>query len=449
VGPDGRRRFGLAEDDLTLASGNKPYEALRHRDFRRFALSMLVSLVGSQMQNVAIDWHVWVLTRSPLALGLVGLVRIVPIVILSLVGGLVADRRDRRRVLIVTQSVMALVALALGVVTLLGRDTVGLVYLLTACTSAAGAFDNPSRQSLVPRLVPEKDLPGALAVLLSIFQLASIGGPALTGLILAGTALGSAPGTSALRGHTDGLAFIYFLNAVSFLGVLVTLFTLKTSGEVARPEGTAENPLASLREGLRFVFTTPILVWTMTLDFFATFFAGSMSLLPIFADQVLKAGPAGYGWLRAAPGIGALLGSVWTSVHGLPRRQGRVFLWAVAAYGVTTIVFGLSRSFWLTFGALALVGLSDTISTVVRQTVRQLVTPDGLRGRMTGVNMIFFMGGPQLGELEAGFVASLFASAALGASVAVVSGGVGTLLVALFIAARAKVVRDYDWTDGG
>ena len=266
--------------------------------------------------------------------------------------------------------------------------------------------------------------------------------------ILAGTA-GPASGGGSLHGHNGGLALIYFLNAISFLGVLVTLVTLKTSGEVAGAEGAPENPLASLKEGLRFVFTTPILVWTMTLDFFATFFAGSMSLLPIFADQVLKAGPAGYGWLRAAPGIGALLGSVWTSVHGLPRRQGRVFLWAVAAYGVTTIVFGLSRSFWLTFGALALVGLSDTISTVVRQTVRQLVTPDGLRGRMTGVNMIFFMGGPQLGELEAGFVASLFASAALGASVAVVSGGVGTLLVALFIAARAKVVRDYDWTDGG
>ena len=148
---------------VTSPSGNRPYLALKHRDFRRMAISMLVSLVGTQMQNVAIDWHVWVLTRSPLALGLVGLVRVVPIVILSLVGGLVADRRDRRRVLLVTQSTMTLVALALGAATLFGRDSVGLVYLLTACTSAAGAFDNPSRQSLIPRLVPEKDLPGALA----------------------------------------------------------------------------------------------------------------------------------------------------------------------------------------------------------------------------------------------------------------------------------------------
>jgi MFS family permease len=408
------------------------------------AISMLVSLVGTQMQNVAIDWHIWVLTRSPLALGLVGLVRVVPIVILSLVGGLVADRRDRRRVLLVTQSTMTLVALALGAATLLGRDSVGLVYLLTACTSAAGAFDNPSRQSLIPRLVPEKDLPGALAIMLSAFQLAAIAGPALTGLLLAGAA-GTGAEMSA-HAHAGGLAVIYFLNAASFFGVLLTLFTLKTSGEVARSGGAPENPLASLKEGLRFVFTTPIVVWTMSLDFFATFFSGSMSLLPIFADQVLRTGPAGYGWLRAAPGLGALLGSVWSSVHGIPRRQGRVFLWAVAAYGATTIVFGLSRSFALTLAALALVGLSDTISTVVRQTVRQLVTPDAFRGRMTGVNMVFFMGGPQLGELEAGFVASLFASAALGASVAVVSGGIGTLLIVAFIAARAKIVREYDWS---
>jgi MFS family permease len=425
----------------------RPYDALKHRDFRRLAITQLLSLVGSQMQNVAIDWHVWVLTRSPLALGLVGLVRVVPIVALSLVGGLVADRHDRRRVMLATQSAMTLVALALGTATLLGRDSVGLVYALTACTSAAGAFDNPARQSLVPRLVPPGELPGALAILLSAFQLAAIGGPALTGLILAGSA--HAAPAAAAHAHVGGLALVYFLNAASFAGVLVTLATLRTSGRVERTEGAPGHPIESLREGLRFVFTTPILVWTMTLDFFATFFAGSMSLLPIFADRILLVGPAGYGWLRAAPGIGALASSVWTSVVGLPRRQGRVFLWAVAAYGAVTVVFGLSRGFALTFAALALVGLTDTISTVVRQTVRQLVTPDALRGRMTGVNMIFFMGGPQLGELEAGFVASLFVSVAAGATFAVVSGGVGTILVAAFVAWRARDVRDYEWSATG
>jgi hypothetical protein len=167
-------------------------------------------------------------------------------------------------------------------------------------------------------------------------------------------------------------------------------------------------------------------------------------LLPIFADQVLKVGAFGFGWLRAAPALGALVGSVYTSLNPIPARQGRVFLWAVAAYGFATIVFGLSRNYVLTFAALAAVGLADLISTVVRQIVRQMITPDAMRGRMTSVNMIFFMGGPQLGELEAGLVASLFASAAIGATVSVVSGGVATVLVVGLCAWRAKVVRDYD-----
>jgi MFS family permease len=199
-----------------------------------------------------------------------------------------------------------------------------------------------------------------------------------------------------------------------------------------------------MQEGLRFVFSTPLMVWTMALDFLATFFSGSMSLLPIFADQVLRVGARGYGVLASAPATGALLGSLLVSIRPLPSRQGRVFLTAVAAYGAATIVFGLSRSFPLTLLALAAIGFSDAISTVIRQTLRQLLTPDRLRGRMTSVNMIFFMGGPQLGELEAGFVASLFASAVAGVTVSVVSGGAATLLFLALIAYRAPFLRDYD-----
>jgi MFS family permease len=187
-----------------------------------------------------------------------------------------------------------------------------------------------------------------------------------------------------------------------------------------------------------------LMVWTMSLDFFATFFSGAMSLLPIVADQVLHAGARGYGVLAAAPAVGALSGSVFVSVQPLPPRQGRAFLWAVAAYGVATVVFGLSRSFVLTFVALAATGLADVISTVIRQTLRQLITPDELRGRMTSINMIFFMGGPQLGELEAGFLASLFASAGVGATVSIVSGGLATLLVAAVVSLATPVVRKYD-----
>jgi MFS family permease len=407
------------------------------------------------MQTAAIHWHIYLLTRSPLALGLVGLTRVLPVVAFALWGGLIADRRDRRWVMFTAQAVMAVGSAALAVLTFTGLESLGLLYVLNALLAAASAFDNPARQALIPRLVPLADLPGALSLNLTTFHASLIGGPALAGLMIAGTP-GLGTGASALASGgagTAALARIYALNALSFLGVLGALLIMKTSGRVGAGEGAAraagaaagavEPPLEALKAGLRFVLTTPIMVWTAGLDFFATFFAGSMTLLPIFADQVLHVGPAGYGWLVAAPALGALLGSLYTSLRPLPRRQGRVLLIAVGAYGVSTVVFGFSRSFPLTMAALAATGLADLVSTVIRQTLRQLLTPDGLRGRMTSVNMIFFMSGPQLGELEAGLVASLFASVVWGVTVSVVSGGAATLLAAAVVAGATRVVRDY------
>ena len=409
--------------------------ALAHRDYRRLIVSQLLSLTGSQMQVVAINWHVYLLTKSPLALGFVGLTRVVPIVVFSLWGGLVADRHDRRRVMVTTQVAMTLVALGLAAFTFAGRETLWLLYLLNALGASAVAFDGPSRQALIPRLVPPEDLPGALSLNLSVFQAGLIGGPALAGILIA-----HHPGTS----PTAGLASIYLLNAVSFIAVIFALVTMHTSGAPEPTQGKVDMR-AALREGLQFVFRTPLMVWTMGLDFLATFFSGATSLLPIFADQVLHVGGKGYGILAASPAVGALAGALYLSVRPLPARQGRIFLWAVAAYGTATIVFGLSRSFWLTLAALAGVGLADAISTVIRQTLRQFITPDRLRGRMTSINMIFFMGGPQLGELEAGFVASLFASTVVGVTVSVVSGGVATVLITAAIAAAAPAVRRYDF----
>jgi MFS family permease len=425
----------------------RPYEVLRHRDFRLLWVSQFVSQTGSQMQTVALHWHVYLLTRSPLALGALGLTRVVPIVLFSLWGGVTADRHDRRRIMFVAQATMLAGALGLAALTFTGRESLGLLYAANTLLAAATAFDNPARNALVPRLVPAAQLPAALSLNLTMFHAAVIGGPALAGLLIAGVGLPHA-GLGALAaggasGETARLALIYGVNAVSFLGVLHALVLMRTSGRVEPGGGSREPALDALRAGLRFVFRTPIMVWTTGLDFLATFFAGSLSLLPIFADQVLHVGPAGYGWLVAAPALGALAGSFYASVRHLPARQGRLLLGAVAFYGVATVVYGLSRSYWLTFAALALSGLADLVSTVIRQTLRQMLTPDGLRGRMTSVNMIFFMGGPQLGELEAGLVASLFASAALGATVAVVSGGVATVLLAAGVGVLAPVVRDY------
>jgi MFS family permease len=395
------------------------------------------------MQVVAINWHVYLLTRSALALGFVGLTRVLPIIVFSMWGGVLADRADRKRVMFASQSAMTVVSLALALLAWTRRDSVAAIYLLNALQAAAVAFDNPARQALVPRLVPPADLPGALALNLTMLQAATIAGPGLAGLLIAGATAAPAHAAVPAGASTASLGLLYALNALSFLFVLGALALIRASGRAERGEAPHETPLAALRSGLRFVFTTPLMVWTMGLDFVATFFSGAMSLLPIVADQVLHVGPRGYGALAAAPAVGALLGSAYTSVFPLPRRQGVVLLGSVAAYGAATVVYGLSRSFLLTFLALAGTGLADVVSTVIRQTLRQLVTPDALRGRMTAVNMIFFLGGPQLGELEAGFVASLFSSAVLGVTVSVVSGGIVTIVAAGLVALAAPLVRDY------
>ncbi|HET8648201.1 MAG TPA: MFS transporter [Vicinamibacteria bacterium] len=419
------------------AKPERPYHVLRHRDFRLLWGSQLVSLTGTQMQVVALNWHVYLLTHSPLALGMVGLSRVVPTIVFSLWGGIVADRRDRRRVMFLAQSAMALFSVALAVLTVQGRASLAVLYGLNAATAAASAFDNPARQALVPRLVPPGALPSALSLNLAMFHAATIGGPGVAGLVLAAGSRG-----------LGSVAAIYAFNAFSFVVVLLALALMRTSGAPEDARAAEEHPWQSLKAGLRFVFTTPLMVWTTGLDFVATFFAGALSMLPIFADQVLHVGAAGYGWLVAAPALGALAGSVYTALVHLPRRQGRLFLWAVMAYGLFTVAWGLGTRYLVVFLALAAGGLADLVSTVIRQHLRQLITPDALRGRMTSVNMIFFMGGPQLGELEAGLVASFFASAAVGARVAVVTGGLATLLAGALVFARSRLLRDYQVDPG-
>ena len=422
---------------------DRPYAVLRHRDFRLMWGSQLVSQIGTQMQSAALHWHVYLLAGSPLALGAVGLTRVVPLVVFSLAGGVLADRADRRRVLLASQSVMLLASALLAGLTLTGHTTLWTLYGLNAVLAAAAAFDNPARQAMVPRLVPARELTGALSLNLAMFHVAMIGGPALAGLLLA-SGLGGA-GQTSLGAQVLRLGLIYAGNALSFLGVLAALLALRTSGAVEPQGGAHEPPLRALAEGLRFVLATPLMVWTTGLDFMATFFAGSLSLLPIVADRILGVGPHGYGWLVAAPAAGALLGALRASTRPLPDAQGRVLLVSVAFYGLTTAVYGLSRSFPLTLAMLAAGGLADAVSTVIRQTLRQFITPDRLRGRMTSVNMIFFMGGPQLGELEAGVVASLFASAVVGVTVSVVSGGIATVAITAAIAAAAPMIRRYDF----
>jgi len=400
------------------------FAALRHRDFRLLWLGQIVSVTGSQMQSVAINWHVYLLTKSALALGLVGLFRGLPIIFCSLAGGVVADAVDRKKLMMVTQSAMLVSAALLTAGTLAGLESVWPIYALSALASAATAFDIPARQSLMPTLVPAEDFPNAVSLGIVVFNVATIVGPAIAGFLLA----------------ESGPAVIYALNSISFVAVIAALILMRASGT---PELQSERSDAlsfgALKEGLRFVWRTPIIVQTMTLDFAATFFASATLLLPIFAQERLHVGARGYGFLAAAPAIGSVMTALIMARIGSFRKQGRLVVASVAVFGVATAGFGVSTIYWLSLLMLAITGASDTVSTVLRQTIRQLVTPNYLRGRMTSINMMFFMGGPQLGELEAGTLAAL-----IGAPLSVVTGGIGSLVCAAIAAVKSKRLMEFE-----
>jgi MFS family permease len=406
------------------SSSHSAFAVLRHRDFRLLWLGQIVSVTGSQMQFVAINWHVYLLTKSAFALGLVGLFRGVPIIVCSLAGGVVADAVDRKKLMIVTQTVMLVSAALLTAGTLTGLESVWPIYLLSAFAAAAQAFDTPARQAFMPTLVPEEDFPNAVSLGIIVFNVAIIVGPAIAGFILAET----------------GPAIIYGVNALSFLAVIGALIAMRTSGKPDLQRGRREAlSFGALKEGLRFVWHTPIIVQTMTLDFAATFFASATLLLPIFAQERLHVGARGYGFLAAAPAVGSVLTALVMARIGSFRRQGRLVVASVAVFGVATAAFGVSKIYWLSLLMLAVTGAADTVSTVLRQTIRQLVTPNHLRGRMTSINMMFFMGGPQLGELEAGSLAAL-----IGAPLSVVTGGLGSLICAAIAAVKSKSLMEFE-----
>jgi MFS family permease len=412
-----------------MTTSQTSFAALRHRNFRLLWIGQIISFSGSMMQTAAILWHVSLLAppgHKGLALGTVGLVRFLPIVIFSMVSGVVADVYDRRKVMLITQGLMGVGAAALGLLAWSGVQTVWPIYLLAGLTGIAGTFDGPARQSLIPNLVPRADLPNAISLNTIMFQIASvIGGPAF-GIAMA----------------VGGIALAYWLNALSFLCVIVALLMMRDVQGRGTRDGAGTSQTMSLdaaMEGLRFVFSRPLIRSSMLLDFFATFFASANTLLPIFAQDILVVGAHGYGWLYAAQSVGALVASAaMVRVIDRVERRGLVLLWSVAAFGLATLAFGLTKSFWLMFACLALTGAADTVSMVFRNVIRQMETPDHMRGRMVGVNMVFFMGGPQLGELEAGLVANW-----LGAPFSVVSGGVGCLMATGWLAARTPELRAY------
>ncbi|MBI3174590.1 MAG: MFS transporter [Chloroflexi bacterium] len=387
--------------------------ALKHRRFFYVWLGQLISVAGTQMQIWALFWHIRTLTSQPIALGGIGMARIFPVIIFSLIGGAVADSYNRRTVMFITQTTVALLALTLGLLTQFGLVSLWVIYGITALQAVAIAFDGPSRQALIPNLVPAKDLPNAFSLTSMAFQTGAVIGPALSGIVIAAA----------------GQQAVYYINAISFVAVLIALVLI---GDVpqkvsAQAKGVS---LGAIREGVHFIVTHPIILSTMLLDFVATFFASANTLMPIVARDVLKVGVVQYGWLSAAQSVGAVLAALVISQVRELRKQGPLFLGAVVVFGLATVLFGATSSLVVAWAALAVTGAADGVSTIIRNTIRQLATPDHIRGRMTSINQIFFQGGPQLGEIEAGAAAQFF-----GAPFAIISGGIACVL-GLFLIVR-------------
>ena len=401
------------------AARREGWAAFRHRDFTLYFTSRFASGLAIQMQNVAVGWLVYDLTGDPLALGLVGLAGFLPAICLALVTGHVADRFDRRSVLMVCYAVATLTGIGLFLHELLGSTAVWPIYLLTLAYGTARAFANPAGQALLPTLVPPVDFRNAVAWNSSGWQTATIAGPALGGILYAlggMVVFGAAAATYALT------------------ALLVALI---------RPRGASagrEKPSwASLVAGILFIRSRPAILGAISLDLFAVLLGGATALLPIYARDILLVGPLGLGVLRSMPAVGAVLMALLLAQRPLERHSGRRMLLAVAVFGIATIVFGLSSNLYLSLACLFVLGAADMISVYVRQTLVQLETPDAMRGRVAAVNAVFIGASNELGEFESGVVAAL-----VGPVAAVVLGGVGTIAVAALWARCFPALRDRD-----
>ncbi|RDI75564.1 Transmembrane secretion effector [Gaiella occulta] len=393
---------------------------LRHRDFVLFLGVMLASGFALEMSFVAVGWQVYAVHGDPLDLGLVGLAMFIPLPLLALPAGHLADRFPRRTLLALAIALEAAVAVGLLAVTRAGADRTWPFFLLAFATGVAASLGSPASRALTPSLVPREVLVRALAQRSVVFQASVIGGPALGGLLFA------------LRAD-----LVYGVSAALSVVALAATLLLRAGRD---PAGGAAPDLASLLGGVRLVRRTPVLLGAISLDLFAVLFGGAVALLPVFAKDILGVGPAGLGILRAAPAAGALLAAIVLTRRPVRERAGRTLLTVVALYGVSIVVFGLSTSIWLSLLALAAGGAVDMVSVVLRQTILPLVTPDELRGRVNAVEMVFISASNELGAFESGLAAAL-----VGAVPAVVVGGVLTVAIAVgwtrFFPALARVDR--------
>lgn len=408
-----------------------PYAALRLPDFRWFLSGNLPYQVGINMQTAAVSWEIYERTRSNLALALVGLVQIVPVLTLFLPAGHLIDRVSRRLILMLALGSGALWSSGLAYCSVTAAH-VGWMYLLLLFTGVARTFIQPARAAFLPQIVPRAAFSNAVTWHSSGFQLSTVLGPAL-----AGAAIAILGGTSLIYVVTASLALVN----CACLGMIR-----------ARPFVPAAEPpsLKALGAGIAFVWRKKIMLAAITLDMFAVLLGGATALLPVYA-KILETGATGFGWMRAAPGLGAVAMSVLVAHRPPFERAGRALFVAVAGFGLATIVFGVSRSFPVSLAMLFSLGALDMISVVVRHTLVQVLTPDEMRGRVSAVNSMFIGVSNELGEFESGMVAYLFdrgGDRSFGPTVSVVSGGIGTLVVVAAVAWIWPQLRRYGRLDG-
>jgi MFS family permease len=404
-----------------MPSSNKPERtataAWRHRDFRFYSAARLAGIIGAEAQAVGVAWQVYELTHSALALGTTGLALFLPGIFFVLPAGHAADRFERRTIILICYAVQFLATGALLWLSLAGVHNVWWVYGVLFIIGMGRCFSGPAASSLVPTLVPNEHFVNAVTWGATIFQVANATGPMIGGLLFT-VALTTEPGSSLAR--FNGAPLVY-----CFTMAMLLVFLLLMSQ--VRPKGAAEKKgftIGTMLAGLRYVAGTRLLLGSISLDLFAVLLGGAVSLLPIFAADILHRGPHGLGLLRAMPSAGALLVSLTMAVYPIRRSAGRTMLACVGAFGAATVVFGLSRNIWLSCAALFVTGATDMVSVVVRSSILQLATPPEMRGRVSSVSWLFVGASNELGEYESGLTAHWW-----GAVRAVVIGGIASMAV--------------------
>ena len=383
--------------------------------FRRLWFGQAVSLVGRQFTTVAVPYQVYVLTHSPLAVGAVGLAQAIPLIGMSLWAGVIADRVDRRKILLVTQVALAATSALLALGALLGRPPLFGIYLVVAMAATFAAVDAPVRTAIIPNLVRRERLTGALSMNMAVFEVGLIAGPALGGLVIARL----------------GLAAAYGIDVATFAAALVAVALLPPQRPSVEQH---EPPIAALRRGLQFARGQPVILGGFAMDLAAMIFGLPRAVFPVLAATTFHTGVQGLGFLYAAPGVGAAVAAFTTGWISRSHRLGRIIVVTITVWGVAVIAFGFATALWLALLLLAIAGAADSLSAVCRNTIMQTIAPDELRGRLTSVYFMVVVGGPYIGDVEAGAVAS-----ATSAQISVVSGGVlclfGLAAAALFFPA--------------